>query len=133
VTSLCSDSHRFFVRGNRNLCRLVKRAKNMSLRAKNVHNVNRSKQVVSENKISPPFVHIVEVTKKPITSSKLEIPEDLALKDLESHQYLRYKMLKTSKPAYYDDEGSIESIEEEFSEGSMLDLDYFMIPEDIFA
>jgi hypothetical protein len=133
VTSLCSDSHRFFVRGNRNLCRLVKRAKNTNLRAKNVHNVNRSTQVVSDTKI-PPFVHIVEVTKKPITSSKLEIPEDLALKDLESHQYLRYKMLKTSKPAYYDDEGSIESIEEEFSEGSiMLDLDCFMFPEDIFA
>jgi hypothetical protein len=115
----------------------------MSLRAKNVHNVKRSrKQVVSETKISPsslqltsprPPIDIVEVTKKP-TSSKLEIPEDLALiKDLES-QFLRYKMLKKSKPAYYDDdEGSIESIEDEFLEGSMQDLSCFMIPEDIFA
>jgi hypothetical protein len=97
--------------------------------------------VVSENNITPSFIltsrppiDIVKVTKKP-TSSKLEIPEDHALKDLESLHYLRYKMLKTSKPAYYDDdEGSIESIEEEFSEGSiMLDLDCFMIPEDIFG
>jgi hypothetical protein len=75
------------------------------------------------------------VTKRP-TSSKSEIPEDHALKELESHEYLHYKMLKTSKPAYNDDddEGSIESIEEEFSEGSiMLDLDCFMIPEDIFT
>jgi hypothetical protein len=109
------------------------------MRAKNDLHVDRSKNVVSENKISPsplltscPHVDIAEVIKKP-TSSKLEISEDLALKDMEN-QYLLYKMLNNSEPAYFDDdEGSIESIEEEFSEGSMLDLDCFMIAEDIFS
>jgi hypothetical protein len=97
--------------------------------------------VVLEDKISPsflltsrpPIIDIVDVAEKPTASLKLEIPEDLALKDLESH-YLRYQILKKSKPAYYnDDEGSIESIEDEFLEGSMQDLSCFMIPEDIFA
>jgi hypothetical protein len=110
----------------------------MNLRAKTVHEVNKTKQVVSEEKISPSLLlnsrsslDIVKVTKQPTTSSKFEISQDPSLTE---SQYFCCNMLKVPKPAYYDDdEGSIESIEEEFSEGSMLDLAYFMIPEDIFA